>query len=188
MFKVNQYPFGGHIGSSCCWRKLFWRVWAQISPQSISISWSYWLKLWLKQVNWAGNMDWFVNKTPLWSNSLSSIRALEIASISKSSNSLSYSQALKMASVSKFARQLAITPLSNMLSTRIVNVPHRIIPIGRISHTCGSTFLHSMTSLISVDLGEEHMIKDAYKLQHVLLIWQKKIKKQIKRLRLSSNP
>ena len=65
-----------------------------------------------------------------------------------------------MASISKYASRLAITPLFDMLSERIVNVPHRIIPIGRISHICGSTFLCSMISVISVDRGEEHMIED----------------------------
>lgn len=64
-----------------------------------------------------------------------------------------------MASISKSVRRLAITPLSYMLSARIVNGSHRIIPTGRISHICGSTFLRSMTSVINADPGEE-MIDD----------------------------
>ena len=54
MFKVNQYPFHGHNGSSCGWIKLISWVWAQINPQSISMSWSHWVKLWMKQFNLEG--------------------------------------------------------------------------------------------------------------------------------------
>lgn len=65
-----------------------------------------------------------------------------------------------MASISKFARRCAITPLPHMLSARVVNGPHRIIPTGRISHIFGSTFLRSMTSAITADPGEEQMLED----------------------------
>ena len=65
-----------------------------------------------------------------------------------------------MASILKSARILDITPLFDMLSERIVNGPHKIIPTGRICHICVSIFLRSMTSVISVDLGEDQMIED----------------------------